>query len=132
MAYVDYTYYSTSFGGTTIPETDFVRQEKKARVFLDNITFDRLKIDATLIDDNVRDCLCDVMECKYKLDNEKINNDEANGKIIASETTDKHSVTYAISDLEKNAIDRSQLDKVKTYNIAKEYLGNTGLLYRGV
>lgn len=129
MAYVDYTYYNTSFGGTTIPEANFIKLERKARVFIDDITFDRLKNDATLIDDTVKECLCEIMECNYKLDQEEA---ETGGKLISSETIDQHSVTYAVSDIEKNEVDKSRVNFTKFYNIARQYLGNTTLLYRGV
>lgn len=127
--YVDFTYYSTTYGGTSILADSFNSYERKARVFLDNITFNRLKVDDTLITDNVKDCLCDIMECNFKLDQEEKATD---GKLIASETTGNTSQTYAISDIERNSIDKSQINKAKYYNIAKEYLSNTGLLYRGV
>ena len=127
--YVDFTYYSTSFGGTTIPEANFIKLERKARVFIDDITFDRLKNDATLITDTVKECLCEIMECNYKLDQEEA---ETGGKLISSETVDQHSVTYAVSDIEKNAVDKSRINFIKFYTIARQYLGNTGLLYRGV
>jgi len=127
--YVDFTYYKDSFGGTTIPETSFITLERKARVFMDNITFNRLQADATLIVANVKDCLCDIMECNFNLDQKEL---ETDGNIIASESVDGHSVSYAISDVEKNTVDRSQLNKARYYNIAKEYLSNTDLLYRGI
>lgn len=124
--YVTFEYYTTTFGGSTIPSDSFNTYERKARVFIDNITFDRLKKDSTLITDTVKECLCEIMECNYKLDA------TSEEKIIASETVDTHSVSYAISDIEKNIVDRSQIGKVKFYNIAREYLSGTGLLYRGV
>jgi hypothetical protein len=129
MAYVDYTYYSTTFGGLTIPETEFIKREKKARLNLDNFTFNRLQKDVTLIDDTVRDCLCEMMDKLYSLDQEEVATD---GKIIASESVDGHSATYAVSDAEKNEIDKSNITKIKLYNIAKEYLWSTSLLYRGL
>ena len=100
--YVDFIYYRDSFGGTTIPEANFIRFERKARIFIDDITFDRLKNDATLIDDTVKECLCEIMECNYKLDQEEA---ETGGKLISSETIDQHSVTYAVSDIKKNEVD---------------------------
>jgi hypothetical protein len=129
MAYIDFTYYQTTFGGTTIPETDFLRYERKARIALDNFTFDRLKKDSTLIDDLVRDCMCEMMEKAYSIEQEEA---ATEGKLIASESVDGHSVTYAISDSEKNLVDKSKATKIKLYNITKEYLGNTGLMYRGL
>ena len=127
--YVDFIYYRDSFGGTTIPEANFIKLERKARVFIDDITFDRLKNDNTLIDDTVKECLCEIMECNYKLDQEEA---ETGGKLISSETIDQHSVTYAVSDTEKNEVDKSRINFTKFYNIARQYLSNTGLLYRGV
>jgi hypothetical protein len=127
--YVDFNYYSTSFGGSAILETDFNKLEKRTQVFLDNITFDRLKGESVIIPDEVKDCLCEMMEQSFKAQQEVV---ETGGKIIASETVGNFSTTYAVSDAEKNEIDKSKLLKVKLYNIAKEYLSNTGLLYRGV
>ena len=127
--YVDFIYYRDSFGGTTIPEANFIKLERKARVFIDDVTFDRLKNDATLIDDTVKECLCEIMECNYKLEQEEA---ETDGKLISSETIDQHSITYAVSDTEKNEVDKSRINFTKFYNIARQYLSNTGLLYRGV
>lgn len=126
--YVDFDYYSTEYGGTAIDTNSFKTYERKARVKLDEFTFDRLKNDATLIDNTVKDCLCEMMEKTFSLEQETA---ATEGKIISSESVDGHNVTYAISDSEKNEIDRSKVDKIKLYNVAKEYLGNTGLLYRG-
>ncbi|WP_236897001.1 hypothetical protein [Clostridium beijerinckii] len=132
MAYVDYTYYTETFGSATIPETDFNKYERKARVSLDNFTFDRIKNDETLIDDNVKDCMCEMMEKACSIDQENDMTNDGTGKLVASETTDNHSITYAISDLQKNEIDQSKITKTKLYNIAKDYLWSTGLLYRGL
>ena len=127
--YVDFTYYSTVYGGTAILADSFNKYERRSRVFIDDITFDRLKNDATLITDTVKECLCEIMECNYKLDQEEA---ETGGKLISSETIDQHSVTYAVSDIEKNEVDKSRINFTKFYNIARQYLSNTGLLYRGV
>lgn len=132
MAYVDYTYYTETFGSATIPESDFNKYERRARVSLDNFTFDRIKNDETLIDDTVRDCMCEMMEKAFNAEQENDMTNDGTGKLVASETTDNHSVTYAISDLQKNEIDQSRITKIKLYNIAKDYLWNTGLLYRGL
>jgi hypothetical protein len=129
MAYIDFTYYQTTFGGAAIPEALFNKYERKARVLIDSFTFDRLKNNNDLIDDTVKECLCDMMECNYKLDQQEA---ETDGKIIASESVDGHNVIYAISDNEKNEIDKSKITKLKLYNIAKDYLGNTALMYRGI
>lgn len=114
--YVDFTYYVNSFGGNTIPEASFLSYERKARTFLDNITFNKLQIDATLITDTVKECLCEIMECNYKFDKD--------GGIKISESVGSQSVSYQINqgDTEFN----------RYYKIARRYLSHTGLLYRGV
>lgn len=127
--YVTYEYYINTYGGSTIFSADFTKYERKARVFIDNITFNRLQNDNTLVTESVQNAICEIMECNYKLDQKEI---ETDGNIIASETVDGHNVTYAISDIEKNTVDKSRIVKEKLYNIAKEYLNNTGLLYRGI
>lgn len=114
--YVDNTYYTNSFGGSTIPSNLFTSLERKARIFLDYITFNRLQDDATLITNSVKDCLCEIMECAYKLEND--------GGIKAAESVGNHSVTYIVN---PNTTEFS-----KYYKIAKMYLGHTDLLYRGV
>lgn len=129
MEYVDFAYYTNSFRGVSISETQFPKYLRKATAFIDNITFDRLKNDELLIDDSVKNAMCEIMELNLKLDTLESENGES---VKASETVGNYSVSYAVSDVEKNAVDRTQLNKVKYYNIAKEYLGNSGLLYRGV
>lgn len=116
MAYLDYLYYKASFGGSTIPETSFLSYERKARVFMDYITFNRLNQDETLIDDIVKECLCEIMECNYKIEND--------GGIKQSESVGSHSVSFVVN---PNTTEYS-----KYYKIARMYLGHTGLLYRGV
>ena len=127
--YVDFTYYRDSFGGATIPETSFNKYLRKATTFVDNVTFNRLTGESVIITDNIKNCLCEMMELNFSLDTKEI---ETEGNIISSETVDGHSVTYAIGDIEKNEVDKNQLNKVKYYNIVREYLSNTDLLYRGI
>lgn len=75
MAYVDFTYYADAvngFGGTAILEPNFNKYERKARVFLDNITFNRLQIDNTLVTESVKNAICEIMECNFNLDKKKL------------------------------------------------------------
>lgn len=132
--YVTYEYYTdpiNGFGGTIIPETSFLNYERQARVSINTFTFNRLKSDNTLIDDDVKECLCVMMERLYNIDQKEL---ETDGKEIASESVDGHSVTYVnkTSETEKNMIDKSKATDIKLYNIAKKYLFDTGLLYRGI
>lgn len=119
MAYIDYSdyiYYSNSFGGGTIPETSFNMYERRARAFIDYITFNRLKNNNELIDEDIKGCICEIMECNYKTD--------MDGGIKASESIGNVSVSYVVGP--------NTTDYGKYYKIAKMYLGHTNLLYRGV
>lgn len=42
MAYSDYDFYVTSYHGSTVPESDFLRASERASYFLDILTSDRL------------------------------------------------------------------------------------------
>lgn len=42
MAYADYDFYTTSYFGNTVPETDFPRLAERASDFIDTMTFNRL------------------------------------------------------------------------------------------
>lgn len=42
MAYADFTFYTTSYFGNVVPESDFPRLAERASDWLDMITFDRL------------------------------------------------------------------------------------------
>ena len=42
MAYADYDFYTTSYFGNVVPETDFPRLAERASDFIDTMTFDRL------------------------------------------------------------------------------------------
>lgn len=117
--YVTYEYYNSTYGGSTIPSEQFTSYERKARTFLNQITFDRLTGESVTITDNVKECLCEIMECNYNLDNSE--------QTIQSETVDSHSVTYAVN---KTVLEETEQQKY--YKIAKRYLSNTGLLYRGI
>lgn len=114
--YVTYLYYVGNFGGNTIPEADFTRLELKARVFIDNITFNRLQLDNTLVTESVKNAICEIMEVKYKITND--------GGIKSAESVGNTSTTYVI--------DSTMTEDKQLYNIAKLYLSNTDLLYRGV
>lgn len=42
MAYVDYGFYTTSYFGSVVPQSDFPRVAERASDFVDTMTFDRL------------------------------------------------------------------------------------------
>ena len=48
MAYADYEFYTTSYFGSAVPETDFPRLAERASDFVDTMTFDRKNLTLTL------------------------------------------------------------------------------------
>ena len=123
-AYVDYTYYTTTYLGTDIASANFSRLALRASAVIDRITFNRAATvviaatDTTTID-SIKMATCAVAE--------EIQRQEADGSVdgIASESVGNHSVSYAAnsSKMQSN-IDKSAIE-------AATYLASTTLLYRG-
>lgn len=117
MAYADYDYYTSVYGGT-MPEADFNRLARQSSAYLDRVTFDR--IDTGLPDNvmgRVKDACCALADA-YLLNE--------NGGGVASESNDGISVHYV------NSGGNAKNDNQRLSEAAALYLGNTGLLYRGV
>lgn len=102
---VGYEFYTDNFGGASIPESAWMRLSIKAETKLKKYTFNRIK---EL--DNVMKCaICDMAEYIFDYESRK-------GK--TSENTDGYSVSY----------DTSESYESKMYEIASDYLLNTGLM----
>ncbi len=117
MAYADYAYYTGEYGGA-MPEADFKRLARQASAYLDNVTFERIK--STLpksMMDKVRDACCAAADA-YLLAEQ--------GGGIASEANDGISVTYVAG------VGNTKTENQRLREAVSLYLGNTGLLYRGV
>lgn len=127
---VDYNYYTKTYEGSSIPESSFQNTAIKASSKVNYYTFNR--INETIIDNNIRNATCDIAELIYSQYTlkERVLSDN---KIVASETVGPHSKTYVnnISSIEKNILSDQDLEN-KIYQICLEYLGPTGLMYRGV
>ena len=116
--YVDYKYYSDTYGGEKVPEDSFEACEKRAEAVLHQITFGRVK-QLPEIPDLIKDAICAMVEVKYQEDKKQAG--------LKSETIDGYSVTYESSGGTAGASGTVRL----MYEEAKVYLANTGLLYRG-
>lgn len=110
--YVDYVYYRSVYGGT-MPETEFLRQARRASAYLDLITLGR--VSALAGDGRVQDACCAVAE-EYQSQDHGVVTSEANGD---------HSITYTRGNTEKSG-------SARLYGTAAIYLATTGLLYRGM
>ena len=113
MAYADFQYYKDTFLGNAIEEIEFPRLSLRASEYIDAHTggvIPRL----SAIPEEVQKAACAVAE--------KIQAYESKAE-VTSESVGSYSVTYKTSD----ATYEQELGKV-----LRLYLGNTGLLYRGL
>lgn len=111
MSYVDYTYYTGTYGGKLVKNEDFIRLSSKATAYVNMITQGRIGSNVT---DPIKMATCAVMDEMYN---------QEKGPEIASESSGKESRSYVASGKSNNQ---------KLYEEVKPWLINTGLLYRGL
>jgi hypothetical protein len=118
-AYVTYTYYTTTYLGTAIASADFARLALRASASINSMTFGRAadETDLTIID-NIKMACCAVAE---EIQRQEASPDDA----IQSESIGANSVTYAATS------SKLLTNEAKREKAAKEYLGNTGLMFKG-
>lgn len=112
---VDYSFYADTYGGSRISQDDWQRISQKAEQRLDSYTFGRCSGDwkGESWCNRAKCAVCEMSEILYA-------DEKRNGK--TSESTDGYSVSY---DTGKSLADT-------LYDVARVYLGDTGLLYAGV
>lgn len=71
MAYADYEFYTTSYFGSVVPETDFPRVAERASDFVDTMTFDRL-VDGLPENERsqkrIKKAVCSLAELMYQIE----------------------------------------------------------------
>ena len=135
LCLVDYTYYSKTYGGSSIPESSFNEYSLEASSKINFYTNDRITNDIMneeILGDKIRNTACQIIDLLYG-QNEliaKLNDDKSS---IASETVGPHAISYVNkANLQSQRILTSQeLDK-ECYRICYVNLVKTGLMYRGV
>lgn len=111
MAYADYEFYTTSYFGSAVPETDFPRLAERASDFVDAMTFDRL-VDGLPTDERsqkrIKKAVCSLAELMYQIElaeNNAINQASSNVTdtnvgnistgIVTSVSSGSESISYA-------------------------------------
>lgn len=88
MAYADYEFYTTSFFGSVVPETDFPRLTERASDFVDIMTFDRL-VDGLPENERsqkrIKKAVCSLAELMYQI--ELAENNATNAAASGASTT---------------------------------------------
>jgi len=124
-AYVDYTYYTTTYDGSAISSAEFTAYANRASAYIDYVTMDRAATlmrlvspspEETALISKVKNAVCAVAD-QFK------NYDAIGGGSISSESVGSHSVSYATADRKVYAANVS--------NAAEIYLAHSGLMFRG-
>lgn len=123
-AFADYTFYSTVFGGSVIPALSFTALALKASYEVNRHTFGSAASEITTPSDTELVNAIKMATCAVAEEMQKFASSTDKIKIIKSESTGDHSVSY----LSMEEINASQL-QVVTEAINK-YLEFTGLLSR--
>lgn len=71
MAYADYEFYTTSYFGSVVPESDFPRLAERASDFVDTMTFDKL-VDGLPENERsqkrIKKAVCSLTELMYQIE----------------------------------------------------------------
>lgn len=115
-SYVDYKYYTDTYGGKKIGAAEFPSVSRWATALVDQMTFGRI-LNLPSIPDCVKDAVCSAADRYYDY--------KVKASLeIKSESNDGYSVSYVDSGKEEDAIKGAKSD-------VRIYLANTGLLFRG-
>lgn len=155
--YVDYAYYSSIYGSKSIPREDFDIHIRKAQRELDRATTGKLKfafpVDESAIE-AVKDCLCELVNVFYKLQQIEDAGFESmgtvtdsttgalRGKVVSSVSSGTESISYSNSTGQDENVYTRAAVSVNSRNqlmkdISTEYLSmvedanGVGLLYSG-
>nr|DAH82384.1 MAG TPA: Head Tail Connector Protein [Caudoviricetes sp.] len=74
MAYADYEFYTSSFYGSAVQESDFLRLSERASDWLDAATFDRLvdsRPSSERSQKKIKKAVCNLVEVLYQLEQAK-------------------------------------------------------------
>ena len=151
MSYADYDFYKNEYYGSLISEADFPRLINKAGDKLENITMDRI---ITVFDgDNERlitkisKAVCNIADTMYDIEKaeqayrdsigyESTSDGSMKGRTISSISAGAESISYTSESVQSSAVSSVVSDKhlqEKLYfDIARDYLSGTGLLYQGL
>lgn len=135
MSYADFKYYQDDFKGTLIKDEDAFRTiAERSSEFIDTVTFDRLADEALLnrFKEKIQKCCCALSELFFRrCSADKLL--DAENAVETSETIGAYSVHFAnpYDYVKEISLSDSDFKKILR-STALQYLGNTGLMFRGV
>lgn len=123
MAYADFTFYQESYGGTFFQtEEAFNPCANRASLYLDELTLGRAEANAE--NERVKLACCAIAEQVNIIMEAEA--DVARTKGMKSQSVGSFSVTFSTAE------ELASHAKAQIGELARLYLGSTGLLYRGV
>ena len=134
MAYANFPYYRDFFKGTLIKDENAFRTlAERSSEFIDTVTFDRIH-DESLLNlhkDKIQKCTCALSEMLFRRN--LISDSDSENMPQTSETIGAYSVSFAnpYDYIQEVSMSDSDFRKILR-GTALQYLGNTGLMYRGV
>ena len=134
MAYATYEEYRTVYGGTLFAsEEKFQPCAERASDYMDSVTFGRLENKSAYgdVERLVIKCCCALAENLFYYDCKMQPDAIASGGTKQSETIGKYSVTFRNPLDSLSTISGSTFEEYQ-HRTAMQYLGRTGLMYRGV
>lgn len=123
MPYADYAYYSGTYGGTLISKDAFAALARRASIFIDGITFNRLN-NGCAVPNAVKNATCAAAEVLQRYEATELQ--AVSAAALKSESVGGWSGTYQDPDSINAAIESAVEDA------AKPYLIYTGLMDRGI
>ena len=135
MAYATFEEYRTIYAGTLFTaENQLLPFAERASDYMDAVTFDRIAQNPPQDGDTqrkIKKCCCALAENLYYYDAKLHPDAAASGGTKQAESIGKYSVTYANPLDSLSALTGSTFADYQ-YRTALQYLGRTGLMYRGV
>lgn len=139
MVYTTYEYYTNTYFGDTVSSAGFAKWESRAKAKLDYLTENRITeemLSDEVFGNKIRMAECSVIDILFNIDKASQSagvSENGEGKIIKSRSSGSESITYETGNdiFAKAAGDTGAVNRM-CLNAVKEYLFDTGLLYRGV
>ena len=135
MIYADFPYYQDFYCGTSITDAAAFRTAAaRASEYLDSITFGRLQSGIPeAYTEQVKNCCCSLSEALALFLDAKSGMFAGSNGSKTAETIGKYSVSYSKpADVAAALLDGNTAGlQSYLYRICEQYLGRTGLLYRG-
>lgn len=131
MSYVDYKFYKENFNGISIPKDAFDKLAQEASRKLNYFTFNRIQKDS--ITDEIKSAACSVADVLYEQEQLKSKIQDETQKEVSSKTVGPCSESYVNKSNLQSQLIKSERELNQTlYQICKEHLIQTGLMYPGI